>query len=405
MPLTDKEIKSLKVKDDKVQKGQKAQRFSDSNGLYLYVTLSGQKSWRFNFRFAGKQHTVTFGTYPLVSLKEARDKLVDAKRAIKAGINPAAQKQALKEAKQAATLNTFDVVAREWFERKKIGKVDSYSCRIWGRVDKELLPFLKTRDIAEITAPELLETLRKVEDRGAVDTAHRCLQYCGQIFRYAISTGRMTHDISADLKGALKPAIHSHMASLTEPDDIGGLLRAIDSYTGNLIVKAALKMAPYVFVRPGELRHAEWSEINFEKAEWRIPAEKMKMRQIYIVPLATQVIDILEGLHPYTGHGRFLFPSMRTNVRPISDVTLLAAIRTLGFSKDQMTIHGFRSIASTMLNELGFNRDWIERQLAHGEHNSVRAAHNYAEYLPERRKMMQSWADYLDSLRYKSVLK
>jgi integrase len=189
------------------------------------------------------------------------------------------------------------------------------------------------------------------------------------------------------------------MASLNDPKDVGGLLRAIDAYSGNLIVRSALKIAPYVFVRPGELRHAEWSEINFEKSEWRIPAEKMKMRQIHIVPLANQVIAILEELQPYTGQGRFLFPSMRTSIYPISDVTLLAGLRRLGFSKEEMTVHGFRSIASTMLNELGFNRDWIERQLAHGEHNSVRAAYNYAEYLPERHKMMQSWADHLDQLK------
>jgi integrase len=245
-----------------------------------------------------------------------------------------------------------------------------------------------------------LEVLRKVETRGAVDTAHRCLQYGGQIFRYAIATGRMTHDISSDLRGALRPAIHKHRASLTDPKEVGGLLKAIDVYSGNLIVKSALRMTPYVFVRSGELRHAEWSEINFDKAEWRIPATKMKMKQIHIVPLSKQVIEILKDLRPYTGQRRFLFPSMRANDKPISDVTLLAAIRRLGYSKEEMTVHGFRSIASTMLNEQGFNRDWIERQLAHGERNSVRAAYNYAEYLPERRKMMQSWADYLDSLKY-----
>jgi integrase len=194
------------------------------------------------------------------------------------------------------------------------------------------------------------------------------------------------------------------MASLTDADAVGGLLRAIDVYNGYLNVKSALQMAPYVFVRPGELRHAEWSEIDFDKAEWRIPAEKMKMKQIHIVPLANQVLGILCDLKPHTGFGRFLFPSLRTDTRPISDVTLLAALRRLGFSKEEMTVHGFRSIASTMLNELGFNRDWIERQLAHGERNSVRAAYNYAEYLSERRKMMQSWADYLDTLRQKKSM-
>jgi integrase len=339
------------------------------------------------------------GTYPLVSLKEAREKLFYAKKSIQEGIDPGLQKKSVKEAERAKNENSFEVVAREWYEGKKVGKKESYTGRLWGRVEKEVIPFLGNRTISEITAPELLDVLRKVESRGAVDTAHRCLQYCGQIFRYAIATGRASHDIASDLRGALKPAIHSHLSSLTEAKAVGELLRAIDGYSGNLIVKSALQLAPYVFVRPGELRHAEWAEIDFEKDEWRIPAGKMKMKQIHIVPLSRQAKEILTELHPYTGFGRLVFPSMRTKDRPISDMTLLAGLRRLGFTREEMTVHGFRSIASTMLNELGYNRDWIERQLAHGERNSVRAAYNYAEYLPERRKMMQEWADYLDSLK------
>jgi integrase len=349
MSLTDLFVKNLKAPE-------KACKFTDSDGLYLYASPKGLKSWRFDYRFQGKRLTLTFGTYPLISLKEARNLLIDARRSLKAGIDPSAQKQILKKATSHLALNSFETVAREWFERKKEGKKESYSSRIWGRVEQELLPFLSSKPIDEISAQELLGVLRKVEDRGAVVTAHRCLQYCGQIFRYSIATGRANHDISADLRGALRPAIHNHMASLTDPNEVGGLMRAIDAYSsGNLIVRAALKLAPFVFVRPGELRHAEWREINLEQAEWRIPADKMKMKQVHIVPLATQVVDIITELKPYTGNDRYLFSSLRTNNRPISDMTLLAGLRRLGYSKEEMTVHGFRSIASTLLNELGYN--------------------------------------------------
>ena len=224
------------------------------------------------------------------------------------------------------------------------------------------------------------------------------MQNCSQVFRYAIATGRAERDIAADLRGALKPVKETNLASIKEPKGIGALLRNIDAYTGNVIVRAALRMAPYVFVRPGELRRAEWSEFSLD-AEWRIPAERMKMRQLHIVPLSRQVLTVLDDLRQYTGRGRYLFPSMRANSAPISDMTLLAGLPRLGYGKEEMTVHGFRSMASTLLNEQGYNRDWIERQLAHGERNSIRAAYNYAEYLPERRRMMQEWADYLDELR------
>jgi integrase len=395
MPLTDIFVKNLKPTD-------KPKKYKDIEGLYLFSAPSGLKSWRYNYRFQGKQYTLTFGAYPLMSLREAREKLFDAKRALKSGVNPGLQKKTLSEAAIAESKNSFEVVAREWFENKKINIKENYFSRILGRLENDIFPFLSNRLISEITAPELLEVLRKMEARGAVDTAHRCLQYCGQIFRYAIATGRMSHDVSADLKGALKPAVHSHFSSLQDPNEFGQLLRAMDGYTGNLIVRAALRIAPYVFVRPGELRQAEWKDFNLDAAEWRIPAEKMKMKQVHIVPLSTQVIDIIKELQHYTGQNRFLFPSMRTgDSRPISDMTLLAGLRRLGFSSEEMTVHGFRSFASTRLNELGYNRDWIERQLAHSERNSVRAAYNYAEYLPERRKIMQEWANYLDNLKDK----
>jgi len=378
----------------------KVQKYSDGGGLYLYVSPTGGKLWRMGYRFEGKQKTLSFGAYPAVSLKDARQKREAAKEQLAKGIDPCAHKQAVKATVRAESANSYETVVREWFAKYSPGWSSSNSARTLARQEKDIFPILGSKLINQITAPELLAALRRIEARGAIDTAHRTLQDCSRIFRYAIATGRAERDTAADLRGALPPARSTNFASIKEPHAIGALLRDIDAYTGNPIVRAALRMAPYVFVRPGELRWAEWSE--FEGTEWRIPAAKMKMRQVHIVPLARQVIDILEDLQLYTGGGRFLFPSMRANSVPISDMTLLAGLRRLGYTKEQMTVHGFRSMASTLLNEQGYNRDWIERQLAHGERNSIRAAYNYAEYLPERRRMMQEWADYLDQLRQNS---
>jgi integrase len=261
-----------------------------------------------------------------------------------------------------------------------------------------VFPWLGKRHINEITAPELLTVLRRVENRGALETAHRINQICGQVFRYAIATGRAERDISADLKGALPPTRVKHHASITEPKQVGELMRAINSYSGSFTTAIALKLSAILFVRPGELRQAEWSEIDFENKEWRIPAEKMKMRELHIVPLCKQAISLLEELRPLTGRAKYLFPSVRTDTRPMSNNTINASLRRLGYTKEQMTAHGFRSMASTILNEQGWNRDAIERQLAHSEKDGVRAAYNYAQYLPERKKMMQAWADYLDGI-------
>ena len=249
-------------------------------------------------------------------------------------------------------------------------------------------------------APELLVVLRRIEARGAIETAHRELSTCGQIFRYGVANGYCDRDIATDLRGALKPVVHTHHPSITDQDGVADLLRRIDEYQGGNVVRCALRLAPLFFVRPGELRHAEWSEFNIERQEWRIPSEKMKARVLHIVPLSKQALTILENeLRPITGAERYLFPGRRGSARPMSENTVNAALRYMGYEKDEMTGHGFRSMASTLLNELGYNRDWIERQLAHGERNEVRSAYNYAEYLPERRKMMQEWADYLDELK------
>jgi integrase len=277
----------------------------------------------------------------------------------------------------------------------------SHSSKILSRLEKQLFPFIGAYPIQQIEAPHLLAAVSHAEKRGAVETAHRLVQLCGQVFRYAIVTGRAKHDISADLRGALQSVTVQHRAAITEPRKIGALLRALDGYEGYFPLTCALRLAPLLFLRPGELRQGEWAEISFETAEWRIPPEKMKMRT-HIVPLSRQALAVLEELQPITGHGRYLFPSIRTASRPITDEALLAALRGMGFTKEEMSVHGFRGMASTLLNEKGYNRDWIERQLAHGERNGVRAAYNYAEYLPERRRMMQEYADYLTALKEKA---
>jgi integrase len=271
------------------------------------------------------------------------------------------------------------------------------------RFERDIFPWLGARPIDSITPPELLSALRRIEDRGAIETAHRAHQNCGQVFRYAVATGRAGRDPSADLRGAIPPAKVKHHASITDVKELGDLLRSIEGYKGSFITKCALRIAPLVFVRPGELRKAEWIEFDLDNSEWKIPPERMKMRVQHIVPLAWQATEILRELHALTGNHQYVFPGARTNGRPMSENTINAALRRLGYQSSDMTGHGFRSTASTLLNEQGWNRDAIERQLAHAERDSIRAAYNYAEHLPERRKMMQSWADYLEVLRKSKI--
>jgi integrase len=391
MTLTDTFLRGLKATG-------KIQKYADGGGLYLHVSPSGGKLWRMGYRYEGKQKTLSFGAYPAISLKDARARREEAKEKIAAGIDPGVEKKALKAAKSTAP-SSYEALAREWFAKYSTSWTESNAAKVFARQVNDIFPFIGDKPAREITAPELLAALRHIEKRGAVDTAHRALQDCSRIFRYAIATGRAERDTAADLRGALTPINGGSFASITDPQKVGVLLRAIDSYEGNLIIGSALKLAPLVFVRPGELRRAEWAEFNFEGAEWRIPAAKMKARQLHIVPLSRQALTILENLRRFTGQERYCFPSFRGIDRPVSDVALLAALRTLGYAPGEMTVHGFRSMASTLLNEQGYNRDWIERQLAHGERNSIRAAYNYAEYMPDRRRMMTEWADYLDGLR------
>lgn len=391
--LTDTACKNAKPRD-------KAYKLSDEKGLYLEITPNGSKYFRLKYRFGGKEKRLAFGVYPETSLKEAREKRDEARKHLAQGIDPGEQRKAMKAA-QVADVETFEVVAREWHAKFSPTWMAEHAERILSRFQRDVFPWIGTRPIREITAPELLTVLRRIESRGALDTAHRAHQNCGQIFRYAVATGRAERDPCGDLRGALPPTKDKHHASIIDPQSIGSLLRAIDGYQGAFVTKCAMRLAPLVFVRPGELRGAEWSEIDLDKAEWRIPAAKMKMRDPHIVPLSTQAVAILQEIQPLTGRGRYVFPSARTpnGDRCMSENAVLAALRRLGYSKDEMTGHGFRSMASTLLNEQGWHRDAIERQLAHAERNAVRAAYNYAEHLPERRKMMQAWADYLDGLK------
>lgn len=384
---------------DKTKSGPKTIRLWDGRGMYLEITPKGGKWWRFKYWFDGRERRMSLGVYPDVSLADAREKREEARRKVAAGIDPGEQRKAEAVALIEAVENSFEAVAREWFEMFSKPWAKGHADKIIRRLEINIFPWLGARPIKAITAAELMAALRRIEGRGANETAHRAMQVCGRVFRFAVATGRAERDPSRDLSGALAPVKEKHLASITDPQEVGALLRAIDAYNGEWITRCALRLAPLVFVRPGELRHARWSEINFDKAEWRIPATRMKMRVQHIVPLSTQAIAVLRDLEQLTGKFDFAFPGTRSRERPMSENTVTAALRRMGYSGDDMTGHGFRSMASTLLNEQGWNRDAIERQLAHGERDAVRAAYNYAQHLPERREMMQAWADFLDHLK------
>jgi integrase len=391
MKLTAVEVKNAKPKD-------RPYRMFDGGGMYLEILPAGGRYWRMKYRFGGKEKRLAFGVYPDVSLAQARERRDAARKILAQDMDPADIRNAQK-AEALARGETFEIVAREWFEKFKPRWSEGHAGQIMRRFELNTFPWIGAKPIKEILAPELLAMARRIESRGALEMAHRVLQACGQVFRYAVATGRAERDPTGDLRGALPPTNEKHHASLTAPKEVAQLLRAIDGYTGGIVTRCALQLAALTFVRPGELRHAEWTEINFDTAEWRIPAHKMKMKAQHIVPLSRQALVALHEIHPLTSSARYVFPSERTGQRPMSENTVNAALRRLGYSKEQMTGHGFRSIASTMLNEMGWNRDAIERQLAHAERNNVRAAYNFAEFLPLRREMMQAWADHLDSLR------
>ena len=335
------------------------------------------------------------GAYPDVPLKRAREKREEARKLIADGIDPNAQRKALRD----APADTFEAVAIEWLALQSKVLAPETMSMLGARLNNFLYLYIGKRPVGAITAQELLAALRRIEARGRHETAHRVRALAGRVLRFAVATGRAQHDVAADLKDALAPVKSQNFASVTDPARVGELMRAIDGYSGHSVTALALKLAPLVFVRPGELRAAEWSEFDLPNAEWRIPAARMKMSELHIVPLSRQALAILNELKPLARGGRYLFPSLRTRDRPMSDNTINAALRRLGYSKEEQTGHGFRSMASTLLNELGFPPDVIELQLAHCERNKVRAAYNKAQRLPERRRMMQAWSDYLDGLR------
>jgi integrase len=392
--LTDKEIQSAKPKA-------KPYRLADGDGLYLEVSPSGGKLWRLRYRIDTKEKMLALGRYPETRGKEARRLAGEARQTIHEGRDPAAERKTEKERKRLAVGNTFESVARSWMERVAPSIVESTRKKHADYLERDVFPWIGSRPISSIAATDMISIIRRIEARGAMDIAKRAHNLSGRIFRYAVAHGLCERDPTRDieLRDVLPPPNVRHHASITDPREAAGLLRAIDGFTGAFTTRCALRFAPLVFVRPGELRHAEWKEIDLAKGEWRIPAAKMKMREQHIVPLSAQAQAILEELHHVTGNGHYLFPGERTRARPMSENTVNAALRRMGYSKDEMTGHGFRSMASTLLHEAGYPHAVIERQLAHAERNQVSAAYNYAEYLPERRAMMQWWSDYLDGLK------
>lgn len=394
-PLTPSAVANARSQD-------KPYRLPDGRGLFLLVQPSGAKWWRWKYRRPdGRENILSLGTYPDVSLRRAREKRDDARKRLADGIDPGAQRQEAKAALAAAAdaaSDTFEAVARAWMARQEVADITANKNR-W-LLETFLFPEIGGTPIANITPRVLLDALRKIEAAGKLETARRAKIKAGQVFRWAILEGKAEADPTASLRGSLKPPKNKHHASITDPVKVGELLRAIDGFTGQPVTLAALKLAALVFVRPGELRQAEWSEFDLDGAVWRIPGERMKMKAAHIVPLSTQAVAILRDLFPITGTGRYVFPGLRTVNRPMSENTVNAALRRLGYGTDEMTGHGFRSMAASRLNEMGWNADAIERQLAHAESNKVREAYTHAaQYLDERRRMMQAWADYLDGLR------
>ena len=391
MALSDTTVKNAKP-------AAKPRRLFDRDGLYLEVSPGGGKWWRFKYRYAGKEKRLSLGVYPDVELKKARKRTSDARQLLADGIDPSANRKATKAARADRAANSFEIVAREWITKQMPTWAENHGGRILARFENDIFPWIGGRPVAEVTAPELLEAMRRIEKRGALETAHRALSTCGQVFRYAVATGRAQRDPSGDLRGALPPVKAEHLAAITEPKRAAELLRMIDAYEGTLTVRCALRLAPLVFVRPGELRTAEWAHIDLDAAEWRYTVTKTNTP--HIVPLSTQAVAILRELQPLTGRGRYVFSSARTSQRPMSDNAILAALRRMGIAKEEMSGHGFRAMERTILDEvLGFRPDFIEHQLAHAVRDPNGRAYNRTAHLPERRKMMQAWSDYLGELR------
>ncbi len=394
MPLTDAKVRSAKPKE-------KAYKLTDGGGLYLLVNPNGGRYWRFKYRYGGKEKLLALGAYPDLSLADARELHSQARRTLALGNDPSDVK---KEAKRQAALNsenTFEAIANEWCESRKHKWVTSYSEAMVERLKRHVFPKIGHRPIKDITAPEFLTVVRVVEGQGSLDLAQRLMQASAQIFRYAVATGRAERNPLVDLKGALKPPVRKHQAYLKD-QDLPDYLAKLEAYDGSIQTKLALKFLLLTFVRTTELRAATWKEIDFDKAEWRIPAERMKMREQHMVPLSKQAIAVLRELQSLTGQWSYVFANQHKPSGFMSENTMLYALYRMGYHS-KATGHGFRATASTILNEHGFEPSVIERQLAHAERNEVRAAYNHAQYLPERRKMMQWWADYIDEAASKPV--
>lgn len=406
--LTDKAIQAAQAKN-------KQYTLSDGDGLTLVIKPKGTKLWWLRYRFANKAKTLSIGIYPVVSLKEARERAFEARKILTKGVDPSDLKQAAKAERlrssdsTVSTGESFESVAREWFQKfsKSNNWEESHSSKILGRLEKDVLPWIGQRPIKEITAPELLSVMRRIEARGALETAHRALSECGRIFRYAVASGLAERDPSGDLRGALPPyKKDKHFAAVTDPKKVGDLLRDIEAYSGTVIVRCAFALSPRLFLRPGELRKLQWDWMDFQEATLTIPPSGhktgKKTQAPHLVPLSRQALEILIEIQPLTGKDKFVFPGARDKNRPMSDNAVRSAMRRLGWTGEEMTPHGFRAMASTILDNMGFRQEWLERQLAHEEQNRVKAAYKrdlHLMYLTERRRMMQEWSDYLDSLR------
>ncbi len=394
MVLTDTFVKSAKFTGLSAK-----EKYADSGGMYLLVNASG-KYWRMDYRFTDKRKTLALGVYPAVSLAKARQRRDKARELLADGIDPSTAKREEKQATAATAANTFEAVAREWLAKTGPERMASTQGKITNWLEKDIIPFMGSMPISTIGPRDVLATVRKMEARGAIDSAHRLQQICGQVFRYAVATGSAERDVTQDLKGALTKVIKKNFPAITDPKLMGDLMRSIFSYNGHPAAVAALRLTPLVFVRPGELRTAEWAEFDLDAAEWRISASKMKMKVAHVVPLSTQAVEILRSVQPITGHGRYVFPSLRTGERPMSENTINAALRSMGYSKEVHTAHGFRATARTIMDEvLGERPDLIEHQLSHMVKDPNGRAYNRTAHLPARRVMMQTWADYLDKLR------
>ncbi len=389
--LTEVQVRNAKASNKTV-------RIFDGYGMYLEIAPSGSKWWRLKYRHLGKEKRLSLGVYPETGLKGARARRDDARRLLSNGVDPSENRKAVRASRIEQAGNSFEVVAREWFEKYSANWAENHSKRIIRRLEKDVFPWLGARPVGDIKAMDLLTTIRKLEKRDVLETAHRTLATCGQIFRYAVATGRAERDPSGDLRGAIPPVKGEHFAAVTDPKKVGELLRVLEGYQGSLIVQSALALAPLVFVRPGELRTAQWVDIDLANAEWRYTVSKTNTA--HVVPLARQAVTIFETVRGLTGKGQYVFPSARSRKRPMSDNAILAAMRRMGISKDEMSGHGFRAMARTILDEvLGFRPDLIEHQLAHAVRDPLGRAYNRTAHLPERREMMQRWADYLDDLK------